>query len=87
MILKSSVTQRGSSARGKATKCHSLYIAQLQRVVAFYYKQESDAQGWIKDAEKLKVVLAALQERKETARRLANVLARIEQCDIPASTP
>jgi small-conductance mechanosensitive channel len=50
------------------------YIAQLQRLADYLKKQEGDAQGWIKDPEKLKEALEALQTREATVRKQASVL-------------
>lgn len=54
------------------------YIQLVQRMVAYITKQESDARGWIKDPGQLKVALAALEERKDTAQTLADALAEQE---------
>jgi hypothetical protein len=53
------------------------YIAQLQRLADYIKKQETDARGWIKDPEKLKVALAALHTREETVRKQVRVLTEM----------
>jgi hypothetical protein len=58
--------------------------ALLSEVITLNIKQESDVRGWIKDPEKLKVALATLHERKETARKLAGVLTEIQQQGVQA---
>lgn len=50
------------------------YITLVERMIAFINKQESDARGWIKDAEQLESALAALKERKETTQKLLDAL-------------
>jgi hypothetical protein len=50
------------------------YIAQLQRLADYIKKQEGDARGWIKDPEKLKEALEALQTREATVRKQASIL-------------
>jgi NAD(P)-dependent dehydrogenase (short-subunit alcohol dehydrogenase family) len=53
------------------------YIALVQRMIAFITKQESDARGWIKDPKQLDIALAALNERKDTAKQLADALTKM----------
>jgi len=53
------------------------YSAQLQRLADYIKKQEGDARGWIKDPEKLKEALEALQTREATVRKQASVLSEI----------
>ena len=55
------------------------YTAHLQRMADYITKQASDARGWIKDPEKLKVALEALHDRQETVQKLASVLAEMQQ--------
>lgn len=50
------------------------YVQLVQRMIAYITKQEADARGWIKDPEQLKIALAALAERKDTAQRLVEAL-------------
>jgi hypothetical protein len=66
------------------------YIQLVQRMIAYITKQESDARGWIKDPGQLKVALAALAERKDTAQKLSDALAEpVAGCGpaAPAQTP
>lgn len=51
------------------------YSQLVQRMIAYITKQESDARGWIRDPAQLKAALAALEERKDIAQRLADALA------------
>jgi enoyl-[acyl-carrier-protein] reductase (NADH) len=44
-------------------------------------KQESDAQGWIKDPKQASVALQVLEERKETTKALATVLSEMQERD------
>lgn len=61
--------------RGSVTpRMQTEYVELVQRMIAFITKQESDARGWIRDAEQLRIALVALAERKETARKLVNAL-------------
>lgn len=47
------------------------YVSQLQRLAAFITKQESDARGFIRNPEKLRVALEELRERRRIVDELA----------------
>ena len=55
------------------------YVTSVERMASFITKQEADARGWIKEAGKLSVALAALAERKATVQALANALDKLRQ--------
>ena len=50
------------------------YSVLVERMIAFITKQESDARGWIRDANQLESALAALVERKDSAQKLLDTL-------------
>jgi NAD(P)-dependent dehydrogenase (short-subunit alcohol dehydrogenase family) len=55
------------------------YIISLERMLAYITKQEGDARGWMKDPAQLQAALQALDERKQTVRRLIAVLGEMRQ--------
>ncbi len=65
--------------RAPAKSKLTAYIPQLKRLGDYFQKQESDARGWIKDPEKLRGALEALQQRRETALKLASLLAKLQE--------
>jgi NAD(P)-dependent dehydrogenase (short-subunit alcohol dehydrogenase family) len=53
------------------------YSTRLRRLAEYLKKQEGDARGWIKDPEKLKEALEALQSREATVRKQASILTEM----------
>jgi len=53
------------------------YSAQLNRLADYLKKQEEDARGWIKDPQKLKEALEALETRQATVCKQASVLTEM----------
>lgn len=69
------MSRRLESATPVEPSVLTIYIAQLKRMAEFITKQETDARGWIRDSQQLRVALAALAERKATVQTLAQALA------------
>lgn len=57
------------------------YVSQLKRMADFITRQESEARGWIRDTEKLRIALKALDSRKETVCKLAEALTAMQGMD------
>lgn len=73
-------TAAGSAASGAPTlEPLAAYIAQLERMAGFINRQETEARGWLKDPEMVRVALETLQYRKQATQALADVLTEIRQ--------
>jgi NAD(P)-dependent dehydrogenase (short-subunit alcohol dehydrogenase family) len=55
------------------------YLVSLRGMATYITKQESDARGWMRDPAQLSAALDALRQRRETVRRLIEVLEEIQQ--------
>ena len=55
------------------------YLTSVRRMEEYITKQETDARGWMKDPAQLQLALDALLQRRETVRKLAQVLAQMQQ--------
>jgi NAD(P)-dependent dehydrogenase (short-subunit alcohol dehydrogenase family) len=78
-IARAEAMTRSLENRTVTSQMRTEYIALVQRMNAFITKQESDVRGWIKDAKELEIALATLEERKDTARKLADALTEGER--------
>ncbi len=78
-IARAEAMTRSLDNQTVTSQMRTEYIALVQRMIAFITKQESDVRGWIKDAKELEIALSTLEERKDTARKLADALTEGER--------
>lgn len=71
------MSRRLESATPIESSALSVYLVQLKRMADFINKQESDARGWIRDPQQLRIALEALSERKATAQKLSRALSEM----------